>query len=156
MSAQAHTQRRKSIVVKPAISVNSEINVTPLVDVVLVLLIIFMVIIPLQERSMPLDIPTTEQADADTPPNPNQTVVRLDDKNRLFVNDEEVSEGTVTDKVRARIEQRPSGNRVVFFRADDRATFSRLVTAFDAALEAGADSIAYATGDEAAGAAPTR
>jgi biopolymer transport protein TolR len=142
--------RRKPIVIKPAMSLNGDINVTPLVDVVLVLLIIFMVVIPLQERSLPVDIPATERAEADTPPPPNQTLVRIDEQNKIFINDVEVAPQALVQDLKTRIEQRPSGSRVVFFIADDRARFKLLVTAFDAAMEAGADSIAYATGDDTA------
>ena len=57
------SSRAKKFVVRPSAAMNSDINVTPLVDVVLVLLIIFMVVTPLLEKDIAVRVPDTEKVD---------------------------------------------------------------------------------------------
>ena len=74
----------------------SEINVTPFVDVMLVLLIIFMVAAPMMTVSVPVDIPTGGKADA-LPSDPLSVSIQID--GRMYVNDIEVSEQTLGQKI---------------------------------------------------------
>jgi biopolymer transport protein ExbD len=140
-------QRRpwRAVVVRPAAPMTSDINVTPLVDVVLVLLIIFMVVAPLQERDLPVDVPQTERVPAEAQVPQDQVIIRIDAQNKIFVNDEETAPGEVVNRARERLGRMAAGKKIVFFLAEDRSSFKVLVGAFDAALDAGAESVAFAT-----------
>jgi biopolymer transport protein ExbD len=146
----------RAVVVRPSAPMTSDINVTPLVDVVLVLLIIFMVVAPLQERDLPVDVPQTERVPVEAQVPQDQVIVRIDEQNKVFVNDEETPPVEVVNKVRGRLAPMAPGKKIVFFLAEDRSSFKVLVAAFDASLDAGAESVAFATTtpEETPGSAP--
>ena len=76
----------------------SEINVTPLVDVMLVLLIIFMVAAPLLATGVPIDLPQTKSAALNIEQKPLS--VAVDDKGAIFVMDEPVEAGKLADRLK--------------------------------------------------------
>lgn len=121
----------------------AEINITPLVDVVLVLLIIFMVVTPLLEKSIGVDLPSTEQPES-LPPEavPEQTVVRVDAAGAFFIGDEPTGAEVLEETLRARLARvtKPT-ERVVFFVSSDSAPYAALVRALDAARRAGATTL---------------
>jgi biopolymer transport protein ExbD len=140
--------------VKPTTPPNSEINVTPLVDVVLVLLIIFMVVTPLLEKDIEVRIPETEEV----PPPPDETpdtqlIVKLDTAGAYTINTEPVSEADYVGKLKRMLSAKKKEDRIVFFVADDKANYGKLVAAFDGAKQAGAFVLGMATEDIPAGAA---
>ena len=142
MTRLAHPARRapKRIHLKPTVSLNNDINVTPLVDVVLVLLIIFMVVTPLLERQVSVQVPsaaTVQNAD----PMPSQLVVSLDRASALSIDDKATTDAEYVDKLRERLQWQPE--RVVFFIADDGASYQKLIAAMDGAKRAGADKLAF-------------
>src|ERR1700757_4058987 len=81
----------------------SDINITPLVDVVLVLLIIFMVLTPLMEKEMgvrvPEDIPP--EVDMTPPPDLTQIVFKVDESGMFHINNETLTDTTVQDRLKA-------------------------------------------------------
>src|SRR3546814_15559540 len=88
----------------------SEINVTPLVDVMLVLLIIFMVTAPLLVAGVPVDLPNAKSPSL---PQENEPVqLSIDESRRIFVNDEEVALSGLPDKLSllARGQREPRAN----------------------------------------------
>ena len=123
-----------------------DINVTPLIDVVLVLLIVFMVLTPLAEKQMYLRVPDYEpQAQAVAPDQvpPDQTVLTLLANGRVLLGDREMSAEEAMPVLRAGWEGRPS--RVLFFNADDGASYARAVEVLDEAHRAGVNTIAMMT-----------
>ncbi|HCF19002.1 MAG TPA: protein TolR, partial [Rhodospirillum rubrum] len=68
----------------------AEINITPMVDVMLVLLIIFMVAAPLMSMGVPVDLPRTQAAEAQPPKDP--VVVSIDQTGALFLRDQPLAE----------------------------------------------------------------
>src|SRR5512138_2663107 len=76
---------------KPMGRPNSEINITPLVDVVLVMLIIFMVVTPLLEKDIGVRMPQTEEVQNFDEVPPDQLVVKIDEKGDLLINNKPTS-----------------------------------------------------------------
>lgn len=126
------------------------INVTPLVDVVLVLLIIFMVVTPLREESLGVRLPAPAQSPAPTPPRPPLGVGILA-TGALVVDGAPVEDGAYEGVLAAALRARAEAERVVVFSAADAAPYRRLVLAMERARRAGAETLALA---EAAPAAP--
>ncbi|NBD10446.1 ExbD/TolR family protein [Corallococcus silvisoli] len=141
-----HRLSRRPVVVKPQSGLQSDINVTPLVDVVLVLLIIFMVVTPLMRRELPLQLPTQDTAPADAPTSaePAPGLVRLTAEGTLLLEGEPVSEADYVPRLRRFLEARPRGQRGLFFQPDARAPYARLVVALDGAKSAGAEALGLA------------
>jgi biopolymer transport protein ExbD len=123
----------------------SEINITPLVDVVLVLLLIFMVVTPLLEKDIGVRVPATEQVEQRDEVPPDQLVVRLDAKGELSINDSAVSPSEYVDRLRGILSKKGPNDRLVFMVADDGASYGKLVSSIDGAKQAGAETIGLAT-----------
>jgi len=132
------SKKMRRLSVKPASNPNSDINVTPLIDIVLVLLIIFMVVTPLLEKSLDVRVPDTEKVETITEVPPDQLVVRLSAENKLRINFDEVSPEEYVDKLKAKLDKRKADDKIVFFISDEKANYGRLVSAFDGAKLAGA------------------
>src|SRR5690349_10284976 len=92
----------------------SEINITPLVDVVLVLLIIFMVVTPLLEKDIGVRVPATEQVEERSEVPPDQLVVYIDGPGELSINKEKVPKSEYVDRLRGILSRKPINDKVVF------------------------------------------
>jgi biopolymer transport protein TolR len=138
-------RKAKRLSVKPATVPNSEINVTPLVDVVLVLLIIFMVVTPLLEKDISVRVPATEKVEQITEVPPDQLVVRLDKSGDISINNDKVPEAEYIDRLRAQLAPKPPADKIVFVVADDAVNYGKLVTVLDGAKQAGAETLGMAT-----------
>jgi biopolymer transport protein TolR len=126
----------------------SDINVTPLVDVVLVLLIIFMVVTPVMNRFIAVQLPEpAPPAPLSTPPAPpeKQWVVAVTSEGRLTLNDEPVADADYVPRLKQALAGRAGEGRSVVFKADDRAPYGRLVKALDGAKAAGAEVLGVVT-----------
>jgi biopolymer transport protein ExbD/biopolymer transport protein TolR len=124
---------------------NSDINVTPLVDVVLVLLIIFMVLTPLLEKDIEVQIPNTQEVPQELAVLPDQIVVSLDAQGRLSINSHAVAREAYVDELRPLLANRRGSERLVFFAPDDKANYGLLVAALDGAKQAGASVLGMVT-----------
>jgi biopolymer transport protein ExbD/biopolymer transport protein TolR len=119
----------------------SDINMTPLIDVMLVLLVIFMITAPLMTSALKLDLPRT---DAGTPSDaPAFIAVGLDAEGQLFVGDEKVSR----EQLEARVKSTAATNREaeVHRRADRRAPYGRVAELIALVQKAGLSRIAFVT-----------
>ncbi len=124
---------------------NSDINVTPLVDVVLVLLIIFMVVTPLLDKMLRVRVPDAEQTEQYEQPTVTQIVVSVRKDGHILINNEEVEDDAYVGKLRRVLAARAPGDRLVFFTADDEAPYRDLVAALDGARRAGAEILTLTT-----------
>src|ERR1700678_4709799 len=95
--------------------VMAEINVTPMVDVMLVLLIIFMVSAPLLTVGVPLDLPQTQAKSLEQDKTPLQ--LSVDVKGRVFINDTEVAMNELVPKLKAITDARGAMAERIFMRA---------------------------------------
>ena len=124
----------------------NDINVTPLIDVVLVLLIIFMVLTPLAEKQMFLRVPEFEPPDQVVPPSalpPDQTVLTVLRTGRVLLNRQEMSVPEAMERLRPAYEGRIS--KVLFFNADDEANYALAIQVLDEAHKAGVNTIGMMT-----------
>jgi biopolymer transport protein ExbD len=117
-----------------------EINITPLVDVVLVLLIIFMVVSPLMTQKIQVHVP--DEAPTEGPP---PVVVSVSTAGQFAINSKVVADANYVAELAKVLEAMPSGERLVFFTADADANYAKLVLALDGARQAGADTLGMAT-----------
>jgi biopolymer transport protein ExbD len=136
--------KRRIPTVAPQTRPNSEINVTPLVDVVLVLLIIFMVVTPLLEKMLGVKIPDAEQVELQEAP-PPQLVVSVSPAGELAINTQPVPPDEYVERLRRIIAAQPAGERLVFFVADEVANYAKVVAALDGARAAGAETLGMMT-----------
>ena len=101
----------------------AEINVTPMVDVMLVLLVIFMVTAPLLTVGVPLDLPKTRAA-ALTEPKP-PVVLSLNRSGELYIGDERVEPGDLEARLFGLAAEDPS--RIVYVRGDQTISYAQLM-----------------------------
>src|SRR6185437_8220689 len=134
----------RKLFVKPT-PPNSEINITPLVDVVLVLLIIFMVVTPMLEKDIDVRVPATEQVEERSEVPPDQLVVYIDGQGELSINKEKVPKSEYVDRLRGILSRKPVNDKVVFMVADEQTNYGLLLQVIDGAKQAGADTIGMAT-----------
>ena len=122
-----------------------EMNVTPLVDVVLVLLIIFMVITPLLSKQFWIFLPLKLEPNAPPPPaaEDRSVVVSVDAAGKIFINRDEVQLADLRTRLRRILAAK--GDRTIFFDAADDAPFERAIEVLDEARGGGATTIAVAT-----------
>ncbi|HEY2735614.1 MAG TPA: biopolymer transporter ExbD [Polyangiales bacterium] len=143
----------KPILVRPASEPKNSINVTPLVDVVLVLLIIFMVVMPLLEKDFSVRIPANEQVEAASDV-PDQIVVEVASSGAFTIDGAATSPEAYVQALKGRLDPRAPADRVVFVTSHDDASYKKLVEAFDGARKAGAQTLGMlAAPPSAAGAA---
>ncbi|WNG55581.1 biopolymer transporter ExbD [Archangium gephyra] len=137
------TRNRKLVL--PQGQANADINVTPLVDVVLVLLIIFMVVTPLMNQELEVRLPLREDDAVFEDPVPRELVVDVSPEGQLTLNHEPISEADYIPRLTRILAARPEGVRFLYFTADDRAPYGKVVAALDGAKAAGADILGLVT-----------
>jgi len=120
-----------------------DINVTPLIDVVLVLLIIFMVLTPSMLKHLTVTVPKKADETAAPPPTESPIVVEYTAKRELTVNGEPVRAETLAQNLSDRL--RDDRQKVVFFKAEDEAPYGEVVRLMDIARGSGARSLAVVT-----------
>ncbi len=135
----------RRLTLKPPGRPNSDINITPLVDVVLVLLIIFMVVTPLLEKDIGVRVPATEQVEERAEVPPDQLVVHLDASGELTINNEKVPRAEYVDRLHTILSRKAASDKLVFMVADEMANYGTLLTVIDGAKLAGAETIGMAT-----------
>jgi biopolymer transport protein ExbD len=117
---------------------NASINITPLVDVVLVLLIIFMVMAPQMRKGPDIDVPNTtkptQQGDER-----GQILVSIDESGMLWVNDQQVTAEQLGESVRAAVAAEPESKVVI--RGDAKLNFRDVRQAMSAIEQAGLNGV---------------
>ena len=111
----------------------AEINVTPMVDVMLVLLVIFMVTAPLLTVGVPLDLPKTSAAEVTQPKEP--IVLSLDREGGTFIGNERVEDNDLKARLAGLAAEDPS--RIVYVRGDRTISYARLMDALGLVNAAG-------------------
>lgn len=124
--------------------VNSNINVTPMVDVMLVLLIIFMVITPMLNNKVNVDLPTASAAVVMENANKEDAVtVAVTRDGRTFLGANQVTADDLGTKISALLENKT--NKEVYMRADQRANYGKVMDAIDGIRAAGVNQLGLLT-----------
>ena len=118
----------------------ADINVTPLVDVVLVLLIIFMITAPILQSGIEVAIPHTRTVKEITE---ERLVITIDRQQRVFLNNEPININQVSARLHEKIRD-PEGQSV-FVRADENVPFGAFATVMDAVKQSGITNVSIVT-----------
>src|SRR6187551_2882741 len=109
--------------------IKSDINVTPLVDVMLVLLIIMMIIAPLLQQGVSLKLPVAGNS-GEKPETQDQTVLAIDSSKRYYVNAKEVQKSDMQRRIQEVLESK--SQKIVIIKADDDVEYGAVMEAMDA------------------------
>jgi biopolymer transport protein TolR len=115
-----------------------EINVTPLVDVVLVLLLVFMITAPMMSRGIDVSLPVASIKQNE--PQERITVSIAADE-RVYLNDKPILLSLLVDDLRGLVEGRP--NKVVYLRADEGLRYGKVIQVVDTIKQAGVEQIGF-------------
>ena len=130
---------------RPKGQVRAEINVTPLVDVVLVLLIIFMVITPMIVRGASVELPVTSHHDRKNDDN-KDLIVSINSSGDVYVNADKVSVEKLTASIQE--ERRRYPDKGIFLKADHRIRYGTARVAMEAIHKAGVEDVQIGTDEQ--------
>ena len=116
----------------------SEINVVPLVDVVLVLLLVFMVTAPMMSRGIDVTLPVADQPQTDPE---DRITVSVNAQGRVYIGDQPVAMPLLVEQLKGRLQG--LATRVVYLRADEGLRYGKVIEVVDAIKQAGADQIGF-------------
>lgn len=120
----------------------ADINVTPLVDVMLVLLIIMMLIAPMLQKGVDVKLPLASNS-ADKPETQDQTVVAITADKRMFLNGIPIREDDLRTQIEAVLENKKE--KIVLIKADEDAPYGSIMSAMDRLREAQIENIGLVT-----------
>ena len=124
--------------------VNSNINVTPMVDVMLVLLIIFMVITPMLNNKVNVDLPIAVQTEVMENANKEDSVmVAVTRDGKIFLGGDQIQVDAMGPAIAAKLEKNPE--KKVYLRADNRAMYGKVMDSIDGIRAAGVSALGMLT-----------
>lgn len=118
----------------------SDINITPFVDVVLVLLIMFMVTAPILQSGIEVNVPKTRTVKEITE---ERLVISIDKQQRVFLGNDPINVNEIPQKLREKIRD-PQG-QAIFLRADESVPFGAFATVMDAVKQSGITNVSIVT-----------
>lgn len=119
----------------------ADINITPLVDVVLVLLVIFMITAPVLQSGIQVAVPQTKTVKQITE---QRTVVTIDNQQRVYLDDKPINVNDLPAMLQQKNGSNPA-NRVIYVRADEKVPFGAFASVMDAVKQAGITNISIVT-----------
>jgi biopolymer transport protein TolR len=119
----------------PQSGLTNEINVTPMIDVLLVLLIIFMMVIPMSRKAIDLQLPDPTPDDTNSGPPPSQIVLEVLPNNVFKVNSQPIAKNDLAKKLKEIYDPRPE--KIIFVKGDPAVKYSDVIWAMDVARGSG-------------------
>ena len=120
-------------------AVLGDINVTPLVDVVLVLLLVFMVTAPMMSRGIDVSLPVANQPDVSQE---DRITVSVNARGTVYIGDQPVALPLLEEQLRGRVQA--MATKLVYLRADQSLQYGRVIQVVDIMRRAGVDQIGFA------------
>ena len=116
-------------------NLNNDINVTPMIDVLLVLLIIFMLVVPMARKAIDVQLPDPTPSTAPANPSTDQIVLSVNPNGAFAINKEEVTKARLGARLKEIYDPRP--DKIIFVKGDPKVKYQDVIFAMDVARGAG-------------------